>query len=57
MHNDNTQSAHESELMATVESTGNEIFKIPESPTEMLVTGSALIAILIVASYLKRLFR
>lgn len=57
MHNDNTQSAHGSGLMATVESTGNEIFKIPESPTEMLVTGSALIAILIVASYLKRLFR
>ena len=57
MHNDNTQSAHESGLMATVESTGNEIFNIPESPTEMLVTGSALIAVLIVASYLKRLFR
>ena len=57
MHNDNTQSAHESGLMATLESTGNEIFKIPESPSEMLVTGSALIAILIVASYLKRLFR
>ena len=57
MHNDKNQSAHESGLMATVESTGNEIFKIPESPTEMLVTGSALIAILIVASYLKRLFR
>ena len=57
MDNDNTQGAHESGLMATVESTGNEIFKIPESPTEMLVTGSALIAILIVASYLRRLFR
>ena len=57
MDNDTTQSAHESGLMATVESTGHEIFKIPESPTELLVTGSALIAILIVASYLKRLFR
>ena len=57
MHNDTNQTAHESGLMATVESTGTEIFKIPESPTEMLVTGSALIAILIVASYLKRLFR
>ena len=57
MDSDNTQGAHESGLMATVESTGNEIFKIPESPSEMLVTGSALIAILIVASYLKRQFR
>ena len=57
MHNDDTQSAHESGLMSTMESTGNEIFKMPESPSDMLVTGSALIAILIIASYLKRLFR
>ena len=57
MPNNNTQSAHESELLATVESTGNEIFKMPESPTEVLVTGSALIAILIIATYLKRFFR
>lgn len=57
MHNDTNQTAHEDGLMATLESTGNEIFKIPESPSEMLVTGSALIAILFVASYLKRLFR
>ena len=57
MHNDDTQSAHESGLMSNMESTGNEIFKMPESPSDMLVTGSALIAILIVASYLKRLFR
>ncbi|EAW42303.1 hypothetical protein MGP2080_06162 [marine gamma proteobacterium HTCC2080] len=57
MINNNTQSAPESELLATVESTGNAIFKIPESPTEVLVTGSALIAILIIATYLKRFFR
>ena len=53
----NTQSAPESDLQATVESTGNAIFKSPESPTEILVTGSALIAILIIATYLKRFFR
>ena len=57
MPNTNTQSASGSELLATVESTGNAIFKIPESPTEILITGSALIAILIIATYLKRLFR
>ena len=57
MPNNNTQSAPESDLQATVESTGNAIFKIPESPTEILVTGSALIAILIIATYLKRFFR
>ena len=57
MPNNNTQSAPESDLQAIVESTGNAIFKIPESPTEILVTGSALIAILIIATYLKRFFR
>jgi hypothetical protein len=57
MISNNTQSAPESELLATVESTGNAIFKIPESPAELLVTGSALIAILIIATYLKRFFR
>ena len=57
MPNNNTQSAPESDLQAIVESTSNAIFKIPESPTEILVTGSALIAILIIATYLKRFFR
>ena len=57
MLNNNTQPASGSDLLATVESTGNEIFKMPESPTEVLVTGSALIAILIIATYLKRFFR
>ena len=57
MLNNTTQPASGSELLATVESTGNEIFKIPESPAELLVTGSAVIAILIIATYLKRFFR
>lgn len=46
----NTQAREE--LTATVESTGAQIFKVPESPSDVVVTGSALIAIAIVASYL-----
>ena len=57
MLNNTTQPASGSELLATVEATGNEIFKIPESPAELLVTGSAVIAILIIATYLKRFFQ
>ena len=49
----NTQAREE--LTATVESTGAQIFKVPESPSDLVVTGSALIAIAIVASYLLRL--
>ena len=43
----NTQAREE--LTATVESTGAQIFKVPETPSDMIVTGSALIAIAIVA--------
>ena len=39
------------ELTATVESTGAQIFKVPETPSDMIVTGSAFIAIAIVISY------
>lgn len=45
----NTQAREE--LTATVESTGSQIFKVPETPTDMIVTGSALIAIAILISY------
>lgn len=51
----NTQAREE--LTATVESTGAQIFKPPESPSDVVVTGSALIAIAIVTSYLIRLVK
>ena len=51
----NTQAREE--LTATVKSTGAQIFKVPESPSDVVVTGSALIAIAIVASYLIRLVK
>ena len=51
----NTQAREE--LTATVESTGAQIFKVPESPSDLVVTGSALIAIAIVTSYLIRLVK
>ena len=51
----NTQAREE--LTATVESTGAQIFKVPESPSDVVVTGSALIAIAIVASYMIRLVK
>jgi hypothetical protein len=45
----NTQAREE--LTATVKSTGAQIFKAPETPSDMIVTGSALIAIAILISY------
>lgn len=45
------------DVIATLESTGAHIFKAPESPPDAVVTGSALIAVAIVATYLVRLFR
>ena len=43
-------------LSATIESTGDQIFKVPETGSDVAVTGAALIAIIIVASYIRRFF-
>ncbi|MDA8677827.1 hypothetical protein N9L74_04045 [Luminiphilus sp.] len=43
-------------LSATIESTGDQIFKVPETGSDVVVTGAALIAIIIVASYIRRFF-
>ena len=51
------QQSNSDDMIATLESTGAQIFKAPESPSDVVVTGSALIAVAIVASYLVRLFR
>ena len=41
-------------LMATIESTEDQIFKVPENGSDVMVTGAALIALIIVASYIYR---
>ena len=43
-------------LTATIASTGDQIFKIPETGSDVVVTGAALIALIIVASYIRRFF-
>jgi len=44
-------------LTATIESTGGQIFKTPETGSDVMVTGAALIALIIVASYIHRFFK
>ena len=44
-------------LMATIESTGDQIFKAPETGADVMVTGAALIALIILASYIYRFVR
>ena len=44
-------------LMATIESTGDQIFKAPETGSDVMVTGAALIALIILASYIYRFVR
>ena len=44
-------------LMATIESTGDQVFKVPETGPDVMVTGAALIALIIVASYIHRFFK
>lgn len=44
-------------VIATLESTGAQIFRAPESPSDVVVTGSALIAIAIICSYVARLLK
>ena len=41
-------------LMTTIESTGDQIFKVPETGADLMVTGAALIALIIMASYIYR---
>ena len=41
-------------LLATIESTGDQIFKVPETGADVVVTGAALIALIILASYIRR---
>jgi hypothetical protein len=43
--------------MATIESTGDQIFKVPETGPDVMVTGAALIALIIVATYIHRFFK
>ena len=45
------------DMIATLESTGAQIFKAPESPSDVVVTGSALIAIAIICSCVARLLK
>jgi hypothetical protein len=51
------QQGNGDDVIATLESTGDQIFKVPESPADVLVTGSALIAIAIICSYVARLLK
>ena len=44
-------------LMATIESTGDQIFKVPETGADVMVTGAALIALIILASYIYWFFK
>ena len=41
-------------LMTTIGSTGDQIFKVPETGADLMVTGAALIALIIMASYIYR---
>ena len=41
-------------LSATIESTGDQIFKVPETGADVMVTGAALIALIILAFYIYR---
>ena len=51
------QQGNGDDVIATLESTGDQIFKVPESSADVLVTGSALIAIAIICSYVARLLK
>jgi hypothetical protein len=51
------QQSNSDNEIATLESTGAQIFKAPESSSDVVVTASALIAIAIVASYVFRLIK
>ena len=51
------QHGNSDNVIATLESTGAKIFKAPESPSDVVVTGSALIAIAIICSYVARLLK
>ena len=57
-HAEKTDASNASDtLTATIASTGGQIFKIPETGSDVVVTGAALIALIIVASYIHRFFK
>ena len=53
----NTQGDSSTQLQSTIEVTTDQILKFPETPSDLLVTGSALVAVVILALYLKKVFK
>jgi len=53
----NTQGDSNTLLQSTIEATTHQILKFPETPGDLLVTGSALVALVILALYLKQIFK
>ena len=53
----NTQGDSSTQLQSTIEVTTDQILKFPETPSDLLVTGSALVAVVILALYLKQIFK
>ena len=53
----NTHDDSSTPLQSTIEETTHQILKLPETPGDLLVTGSALVAVIILALYLKRIFK
>ena len=44
-------------LTGTIESTGDQICKVPETGADVMLPGAALIALIILASYIYRLVK
>jgi len=57
MSNQRSSSDAELTLSEQISQTASIIFKAPESGTDLFVTGSALIVIVILLSYVKGFFR
>lgn len=53
----NTQGDSSTQLQSTIEVTTDQILKFPETSSDLLVTGSALVAVVILALYLKQIFK
>ena len=53
----NTQGDSSTQLQSTIEVTTDQILKFPETPSDVLVTGPALVAVVILALYLKQIFK
>ena len=56
MSNQRSSSDAELTLSEQISQTASIIFKVPETGTDLFVTGSAIVAVAIVFSYLLRLF-